>query len=88
MKLQLNHSGYMTKLGAIRKNWKRRWFSLDGEGEGVLVYYADEANGGKTKQGVLDAPPPLYQPPPPSVNLDLAPPAPPRSHPLLIGAGC
>ena len=47
-----DNAGYMTKMGAIRKNWKRRWFQLDGEGDGTLTYYADEANQGKTKQGV------------------------------------
>ena len=54
VKLNLNHCGYLTKLGDIRKNWKRRWFMLDGDGAGILTYYEDEANFGEggSNQGV------------------------------------
>jgi hypothetical protein len=54
IKLEADHAGYMTKLGDIRKNWKRRWFLLDGSGTGILTYYEDEvAHGeGGSKVGV------------------------------------
>ena len=47
IKLDADHAGYLTKLGDIRKNWKRRWFLLDGSGKGILTYYEDEANHGE-----------------------------------------
>ena len=33
----------MTKLGEVRKSWKRRWFKLDGEVNKMMWYYEDEA---------------------------------------------
>lgn len=33
--------GYMTKQGGMMKNWKKRWFVLEGH---TLTYYADKAN--------------------------------------------
>ena len=41
--------GWMTKRGAVRKNWSRRWFELRGP---KLVYYKEEDNGsGRDRKG-------------------------------------
>jgi hypothetical protein len=47
VKLDADHAGYLTKLGDVRKNWKRRWFLLDGSNKGILTYYEDEVNRGE-----------------------------------------
>jgi hypothetical protein len=43
------HVGYLTKMGSVRKNWKRRWFLLDKK-SGTLTYF--EGEQGETKRGV------------------------------------
>eukprot|EP01052_Picozoa_sp_SAG31_P027958 SAG31_NODE_2659_length_5284_cov_6.942152_5_plen_223_part_00 len=52
VKLQLNKEGWMTKLGEVRKSWKRRWFKLDGEVNKVMWYYEDE--GCTKEKGQID----------------------------------
>merc|ERR1711871_1030846 len=52
VEIESDHCGYLTKLGDIRKNWKRRWFSLDGSGKGILTYYEDETNRGEAGSNV------------------------------------
>eukprot|EP01045_Picozoa_sp_COSAG04_P010897 COSAG04_NODE_684_length_11170_cov_4.232228_1_plen_129_part_10 len=42
------HAGWMTKRGAVRKNWSKRWFELRG---GQLAWFEDA--GGKYK-GEID----------------------------------
>eukprot|EP01102_Stenamoeba_stenopodia_P003037 TRINITY_DN12966_c0_g1_i1.p1 TRINITY_DN12966_c0_g1~~TRINITY_DN12966_c0_g1_i1.p1 ORF type:complete len:373 (+),score=90.67 TRINITY_DN12966_c0_g1_i1:59-1120(+) len=36
----INKSGWMYKMGAVRKNWKVRWFAVAG---GILCYYLDKS---------------------------------------------
>ena len=43
--------GWMTKKGAVRKNWSRRWFELRGTS---LVYYKDEHATSSSKKGQVD----------------------------------
>jgi hypothetical protein len=43
--------GWMTKRGAVRKNWSRRWFELRGP---VLAYYRDEHATTSHKKGDVD----------------------------------
>ena len=42
--------GYMFKRGSLRRNWLRRWFVLH---EGVLHYYAAEADIRKRQKGIF-----------------------------------
>jgi len=43
--------GFMSKKGAVRKNWTRRWFELRGM---HLVYYKDEPGTESNKKGHVD----------------------------------
>ena len=42
------HEGYLTKQGGVVKNWKRRWFSLQGK---KLRYFEKQ---GKKELGLID----------------------------------
>lgn len=44
-------SGWLTKLGGVRKNWKKRWFTIDADW--IVRYYASEedAKANKKKKG-------------------------------------
>ena len=43
--------GYMSKLGAVRKNWKRRWVVLDLETHTISYFVNDQE---KNLKGVID----------------------------------
>ena len=52
----LNQRGFLTKRGERRKNWKRRWFVLDGEVAGTLTYFEDKSSNhtGVNEKGKID----------------------------------
>ena len=54
----LNLCGYLyAQVGAVLgKSWKRRWFSLDGEGTGMLTYFEDKSSNhtGVNEKGKID----------------------------------
>jgi hypothetical protein len=48
---QITHEGYLTKKGAMRQNWVRRWFRLDAKNKQLLYY---KSSTGEELKGVIE----------------------------------
>lgn len=47
-----SQTGWMTKQGEHRKNWKRRWFQIQLQGTELAYYEKSPADGGKSKGSI------------------------------------
>jgi len=46
----LSLSGFMMKIGGLHKNWKRRWFQIDGDIGDSILYYSESREKDKSKE--------------------------------------